>query len=274
MIFPRCLIVALALTYCDLAVAVLASPAAAQTITLGETALLGFLDSGNGNLLAAQGPYPLAQAATIQSLSFYVVNPGLVRLGIYDSGPNNDCTGGTLRAQTNPFNTVGNSWNTANVITPVPLPAGNYCLAYLPSSNSLSFRKGLTTGIGEVNYYFAFGPMPAIFSRNPGGDPFHWSFYATLTGAAPPPPTLQLSFNPPNPSVAANARPGTVVTAIQVNWSNSQPFTGTVGFGPPYGSDGGVFAIDGNLNIIVASTGPGLAADTNTIQQVTIVAAQ
>jgi hypothetical protein len=85
---------------------------------------------------------------------------------------------------------------------------------------------------------------------------------------------LQLSFNPPNPSVAANARPGTVVTAIQVIWSNGQPFTGTVGFGPPYGSDGGVFAIDGNLNIIVASTGPGLAADTNTIQQVTIVAAQ
>jgi hypothetical protein len=47
-----------------------------------------------------------------------------VRLGIYDSGPNNG-KGGALRAQTNPFNTVGNSWNTANVITPVPLPASN-----------------------------------------------------------------------------------------------------------------------------------------------------
>jgi hypothetical protein len=250
---------------------------AQSTITLGETAALGYLDNGNANLLLAQGPYGLTQAATIQSLSFYVVTTaGQIRLGIYDAGPNRNCTGGSLKAQTSGFSLKSNSWNTANVISQVQLPVGYYCLAYLPSSNNLSFRKGLTSGISEVNFSQSFGSLPAKFSSSPGGDPYHWSFYATLApvNAPPPPPTLNIAFNPPNPTTPAKSPPGTVVAAIHVTWSNGQPFTGTVAFGPPNGSDGGTFAIDGNFNVIVASNGPGVAGDGNTVQNVTVVATQ
>jgi len=114
--------------------------ALASTITIGETTVLSAADRGNRNLLAAQNT-TLSQAATIESLSFYVTQAsGNLVLGIYDaSGPNGGP--GALKAQTNRFTPVV-GWNTANVITPVPLPAGTYWLAYLASSNRLAFIKG------------------------------------------------------------------------------------------------------------------------------------
>jgi hypothetical protein len=60
----------------------------AQTITLGETAILSTVDGGNAGMELAQGPYTLSQAATINSLSFYVSQvAGSLRLGIYESSP-------------------------------------------------------------------------------------------------------------------------------------------------------------------------------------------
>ena len=63
--------------------------AQAQSVTIGQTTVLSAPDGGNGNLLAAQSAN-LAQAATIQSLSFYVTAAaGNLILGIYDAtGPN------------------------------------------------------------------------------------------------------------------------------------------------------------------------------------------
>jgi hypothetical protein len=250
------------------------SPAGyAQTFTLGESALLGYSDSGNANVLLAQGPYYLNQPATVQSLSFYVTTAaGQVRLAMYTAGPNNDCKGGSLQAQTNAFAPRQNSWNTANVIDKVTLPVGNYCLAYNPSSNNLSFRKGLSTGTAIVYYPYTFGPLPQTFSSSPSGDPFHWSFYATLVPSTPP-PTLSVSFSPPNPSIPSNAAAGAVVAQMIATWSNGSPFTGTLDFTTPYGSDSNTFAISGS-NLIVNPSGPGLSAAGNTIQNVTVIANQ
>ena len=50
--------------------------AAAQTVKIGETAVLTTGDSDNANLLLAQEA-SLSQAATIQSMSFYVASAGL-----------------------------------------------------------------------------------------------------------------------------------------------------------------------------------------------------
>src|SRR5271157_4979494 len=125
-------------------------PAQAQsTIEIGETAVLSSGDRGNGNLLLAQSA-ALTQAATIQSLSFYVTAAsGSLILGIYDAtGPNGGP--GALKAQTKSFPPV-KGWNTAKVVTPVSLTAGSYWLAYLPSSNGLSFRK--TNASGNCAYY-------------------------------------------------------------------------------------------------------------------------
>ena len=62
--------------------------AAAQTVKIGETAVLTAADSQNGNLLLAQEA-TLSQAATIQSMSFYVTSAsGTLVLGVYSAnGP-------------------------------------------------------------------------------------------------------------------------------------------------------------------------------------------
>jgi len=256
-----------------LANAVLVDSSHAQTtITLGETGQLSSADNGNANYLLADGPYHLSQPAVVNSLSFWVDNAaGQLELGIFDSGPNNDCKGGNLKAHTNAFTTNASSWNTAKPASPVTLAPGNYCLAYLPSDNTLSFRKGISTGINNSYFPVQFGPMPATFAANPsGGDGFHWSLYATLTpGTAVP----VISLNPSNPSLPANAAKGTVVATIQVKMSDGSAFTGVLDFGTPYENDNNTFAISGN-NLIVNPSGPGLTADANTTQNVTVVAQQ
>jgi len=183
------------------ALSILLAPSAvgATSITIGETNILSAGDNGNANLLLAQNT-TLAQPATIISLSFYVTTAsGNLRMGIYDAtGPGGNP--GKLMAQTNGFKTV-KGWNTANVVTPVLLPAGRYWLAYLPSSNGLAFVKGQSANSGLVYYNYNFGNLPATYSRSPTGDPtFHWSFYATLTPSSPPPP--------PPPPVTVNGACG------------------------------------------------------------------
>jgi hypothetical protein len=91
--------------------------------------------------------------------------------------------------------------------------------------------------------------------------------------SAQTPPSLILSFDPPDPSVTASAPLGTVVATITASWNDGSPFTGTLSFGPPYNNDGGVFAISGN-NLIINPAGPGISADASTTQNVTLVATQ
>lgn len=172
------------------------------TITFGETNVLPVDDGGNGNLLVAQQA-ALTQAGTVQSLSFYVVTPaGKLRLGIYDAtGPNGGP--GAKRAETAELTPIA-GWNTAPVMTPVALPAGNYWLAYLASTNDLRFRM-TTSGSGKW-YSVAYGTMPPTFSTSPLGGAYHWSFYATIGTDGPSQPVNQA----PTIATAAAANPSSV----------------------------------------------------------------
>ena len=125
-------------------VLLLVGSAQAQSVNFGQTSVLSAPDSGNANLLVAQSA-TLPEAATVQSLSFYVTSAsGSLILGLYDAtGPNGGP--GALKATTASFTPV-TGWNTANVVTPVSLPAGSYWLAYLPSNNALSFVKTNASG--------------------------------------------------------------------------------------------------------------------------------
>jgi hypothetical protein len=153
--------------------------AQAQPVNFGETAVLSAADGQNANLLLAQVA-TLSEAATVQSLSFYVTAAsGNLILGIYDAtGPSGGP--GALKASTKSFAPT-KGWNTAKVVTPVALAAGSYWLAYLPSSNSLGFVK--TNVTGNCKYYsLTFGSLPSKFSTSPAScNPTTWSFYATLT---------------------------------------------------------------------------------------------
>ena len=157
--------------------------AQAQSVTIGSTTVwAGGNDSQNGNLLLAQVA-KLSQAATVQSLSFYVTTAsGNLILGIYDaSGPSGGP--GALKASTASF-APKTGWNTVKVVTPVSLAVGSYWLAYLPSSNALGFLKTNVTGNCKL-YSYSFGNLPSKFSTSPAScNPTTWSFYATLTASS------------------------------------------------------------------------------------------
>ena len=153
--------------------------AQAQSVNIGETAVLSTADSQNANVLSAQ-MIQLKATQTIQSLSFYVsAASGYLILAIYDAtGPSGGP--GALKDLTATF-APKTGWNTAKVLTPASLAAGNYWLAYLPSSNALSSVK--TNASGNCAYYsVSFGSLPTKFSTSPAScTPTTWSFYATLT---------------------------------------------------------------------------------------------
>jgi hypothetical protein len=241
--------------------------AAAQTVTIGETAVLTLGDSGNGNLLVAQET-SLSESATLQSLSFYVTEAaGELVLGVYTAtGPNG--RPGTLVAHTAAFKpSVG--WNVASTTTTPTLAAGKYWLAYFPSSSNLSFVRENTTGSCEYYSLRFTSTLPRTFSRTPKScTPSSWSFYATL--ATTTTPTLKLSDSPSTPSVPADAAVGTIVTALTASWSNGATFTGTLSFVSPYSSDGGLFALSAN-NVVVNGSLASLGATT---QEITVQAQQ
>jgi hypothetical protein len=144
-------------------------------ITVGEPTLLPINDQNNQDLLIAQKAY-LAEAGSLQSLSFYVANAvGKLRLGIYDSTGANGRPGHKLAESAEITPTVG--WNTVSV-APVSLPAGIYWLAHAPSAQTQQSRRDQS---GEfVAYDLTYGPLPAALSVPSDSGAIHWSFYATL----------------------------------------------------------------------------------------------
>jgi hypothetical protein len=194
-----------------------------SVLKIGETTITAGADSGNANRLIAQQA-TLGQSATIQSMSFYVVNPaGNLRLGIYDaSGPSGGP--GVKKAETAQITPLA-GWNTANVVTQVSLPAGSYWLAYLPSDNNLSFRNSSSTTTPSRFYTFTYGTMPSTFSTTTSTTPSHWSLYATLslssaTDTTPPTvsiasPASGVTVSGTSVAVSANASDNVGVAGVQ-----------------------------------------------------------
>jgi hypothetical protein len=241
--------------------------AAAQTVTMGETAVLTTADSGNGGRLAAQEA-TLTASATLHSVSFYVTAAaGQLVLGVYTAtGPSGGP--GTLVAQTAAF-TPSVGWNVASTTTMPTLAAGKYWLIFLPSSNTLSFVKENHRGRCRDYVLKWTSTLPNTFSTaSHSCAPTRWSLYASLGATATP--TLQLSDSPSTPSVPANATAGTVVTALTASWSNGAAFTGALSFVPPDGSNDGLFALSGS-NVVVSENLMNLAGTTLNI---TVQAAQ
>ena len=190
----------------------------AATVTMGETKVLSIGDSSNAGLLLAQQA-TLSQAATIESLSFYVSQAsGRLRLGVYDaSGPSGGP--GVKVAETNEITPVA-GWNTAPVVSPVTLAAATYWLAYAPSSNGLAFRR---SGTGSFRLYSrTYGPLPSTFSTSPSSGADHWSFYATLVPAT-------ADTQPPSAPTGLSARAASP-SEIDLAWTASSDNVGVAGY--------------------------------------------
>jgi chitodextrinase len=166
-------------------------PPPPPTVTMGESSVMSTNDTGNGNLLVSQKA-TLAQNGILRRMSFYVTTAsGNLRMAVYAANGANGGPG-TKLAETSSF-TPTTGWNSVDVLAPVTLGAGNYWLAYMPSSSTLAFRAGSGSEARWTNY--SYGPAPATFPATTLGDTVHWSLYATLdvTNQAPaplpPPPT-------------------------------------------------------------------------------------
>jgi uncharacterized protein DUF4082 len=171
-------------------------------------------------------------------------------------------------------------WQVATFAAPIPISANiTYVAAYyVPSGEYMRVLFGLTQGVQN-------GPLIAPASASVDGNGVYRHNLGFPTDTAnnanyladvvftPSGPYLMLSVNPGNPTIPSNARPGTVVATITASWSDGSPFTGRLSFAPPYSNDQGVFAISGN-NLIINPSGPGVSADANTVQHVTIAAAK
>lgn len=76
------------------------------------------------------------------------------------------------------------------------------------------------------------------------------------------------------PSIQGNLALGTVVATVSVINSDGSVFNGTLSFGPPNFSDGGIYAITGSsspFSVIVNPAGPGVG-NTTTIERINVVA--
>jgi hypothetical protein len=152
---------------------------------------------------------------------------------------------------------AGDNQGLANKVTSGPLTA--------PGSSSIAGGNGV----------YIYGTK--LLRPNSTYQASNYYVDVAFTPSAPPPPSLVMSFNPPNPSIAADTPPGTAVAMVLVDWSDdvngSHPFTGTIGFAQPFSNDGGVFALSGNA-VYLNSAGPGIANDAGTVQNITLTAVQ
>lgn len=140
-------------------------------------------------------------------------------------------------------------WQTALFPSPIPIsPNTTYVAAYYAPSGQYAYtNNGLNNGLASSpltapassavggNGVFSFGlafPRQTYQATNYFTD-------ALFTPAPAQPPVLNLSFQPPNPSIASTTPSGAMVATIVATWSDRSPFTGTFGFAQPYSNDGG-----------------------------------
>ncbi len=214
---------------------VFVSLGSAQAVTIGETAVLSSPDTGNVKYLWAQSA-TLGQAATIQSLSFYVkAASGSLMLGIYDAtGPNGGP--GALKASTGSFTAV-TGWNTAKVASPVSLAAGGYWLAFMPSSSSISFVKSNASGACKYQNW-TFGSLPKTFWSAPTSCASTiFSLYGTLASS---------SGGSPTNGACGSSNGATLTSAPTANLCSAGTASSVSGSGPwswsCAGSNGGTTA--------------------------------
>jgi hypothetical protein len=155
--------------------------AGADSIEMGAATILPLDDSGNAGWLSAQQT-SLAEAATLESLSFYVATPaGQLRLGLYDASGSGGGPGNKL-AETGELTVTSSGWLSADVLSGVLLQPGTYWLVFFGSDDGLHSRKAPPGGGASRYYKTSYGALPAVFDDALAtSDTVEWSLYATLT---------------------------------------------------------------------------------------------
>jgi hypothetical protein len=179
------------------------------------------------------------------------------------------------------ISSIGFTPNAVSANQPAGTVVGQASVVMSPTTPAFSG----TLATPSTDPYFQMSGNQLVTAQPLGAGTYNTSIIATQSGITDSPftqgetitvnplPTLSLSLSPSRPSVASDATLGSAVATITATWSDGSPFTGTLTFGSPYSNDNATFAISGN-NLIINPAGPGVSADANTVQNVTIVATQ
>jgi hypothetical protein len=254
-------------------------PASAQTISIFGNATPSNPVEADYNAVTLGVKFWSSQAGTISAIRFYrgVTSPTGYVARLYSASGQ---ILGSVTLSKGPGPVPG--WQEAIFPSPISISANTTYVAayYTPNGQYVDDYYGLRKGVvnnvlnvgasvsvgGNGVYYYGLGfPRYAWEASNYYVDVF---FTPVAHG-----PVLSLSFSPPNPSIPDTTPPGATVATIIASWSNGQPFTGTLGFAPPYSNAGGVFAISGN-SLIINPSGPGVGGAGGTVEHVTIAATQ
>src|SRR5262249_22202230 len=137
---------------------------------------------------------------------------------------------------------------------------------YAPSGRYASTPHGLTQTVSN-------GPLSAPSASLVGGNGVFISgrafpntgyqmtnFFVDVAFVPAGLPYLNIVMSPANPTIPSTTPLGAKVAQIAVTWSDGSPFTGTLSFGPPNFSYGGVYALDSNNNLTISPLGPGVGS--------------
>jgi Domain of unknown function (DUF4082) len=172
-------------------------------------------------------------------------------------------------------------WQQAVFASPISIAANTTYVAayYAPSGEYATTASGLNQAVSN-------GPLTAGAASAVGGNGIYKSCecfpskdsentnYFVDVAYVPTGTYLGIISNPPNPTIPSTAPLGSVIAQLSGVWSDDSPFTGTLSFGPPNYSAGGVYALDSNNNLIINPLGPGVGSAGGTTETVTIVATQ
>jgi hypothetical protein len=218
-----------------------------------------------------------SQAGTISSILFYraAKSPKGYVATLYSSDGSSVLGSVTMATESGPVP----GWQQAAFAAPISITANTTYVAayYAPSGQYADTSSGLANTVtsGSLNAPAAstvggngVDCRGQCFPNSSGND--NYFVDVAFTASAP---VLSIALNPPNPTIPSTTPLGAVVATISVTWSNGAPFTGTLSFGPPNSSGGGVYALSGN-NLIINPAGPGVGTAGGSVQNVTIVATQ
>jgi hypothetical protein len=221
-----------------------------------------------------------AQPGTISGIRFYrgAKSPSGYVANLYSA--NGTTLLGSVKMATESGPVPG--WQQAVFAAPISIRANTTYVAayYAPSGRYASTPHGLTQTVSN-------GPLSAPSASLVGGNGVFISglafpitghqmtnFFVDVAFAPAGLPYLNMVMSPANPTIPSTTPSGAKLAQIAVTWSDGSPFTGTLSFGAPNFSYGGVYALDSNNNLTISPLGPGVGSAGGSTENVTIVATQ
>jgi hypothetical protein len=219
------------------------------------------------------------RAGTISAIKFYrgAMSPQGYVASLYLAG--GSVLLGSVRMQQESGPVPG--WQQAVFASPIPIAANTTYIAayYVPGGQYAASPFALNQAVSN-------GPLIAPAASDVGANgvyDYNQRFpskgdqntnYFVDVVFVPTGTYLRITVNPPNPTIPSTIPMGATVANITALWSDGSPFTGTLSFGAPNFSDGGVYALDRNNNLIINPLGPGVGSAGGSTENVTIVATQ